>query len=324
MGEVRPVIFCSRCLGFEACRYNGEVIPAPYVEKLSLYCDITTVCPEVEIGLGVPRKSLRLVKEKERLRFIQSETNLDFTSEMEVFSEKYLDSIKCADGFILKYKSPSCGVSASKYYASMEKGAMIGKGPGLFGRSVLEKYPYHPVETETRLTNFRIREHFLLRLFTLARFREVKNSEVVKKLINFHARHKLLLLAYHQENMRKMGRLIAKQKENGLEKTIEEYERLLLGSFMRMASHNSHINVIEHAAGYFSDKISKTEREYLEKLKADYTQNKIPLSVLRALIYSYILRFDISYLKEQIYFEPYPTDLSEVTDSGKGRDLKHI
>jgi len=322
--NTEPVIVCSKCLGFAACRYNGEIIPAPYIEKLGKFCRIITVCPEVSIGLPVPRKPLRLVKVKDKLNLIQSETEIDWTDKMEKFSREFLDNLGEAHGFILKYKSPSCGMLAAKYYSSMEKGSVAGKGPGLFGKAVKERFPGHPAETETRLTNFSIREHFLLKLFTLARFSEVRKSGKPKDLIDFHSENKLLLLAYHQENMRKMGKIIAAQKQNGIKETIELYEELLIKSFKTGASHNSHINVIEHAAGYFSEEIKKSEREYIEGLKSDYRGNRAPLSALRSVICSYIVRFDIEYLKRQSYFNPYPDGLVEVSDSGKGRDLRHI
>ncbi len=315
---------CSKCLGFASCRYNGETIPAPYIKKLEKFCKIVTVCPEVSIGLPVPRKPLRLVKDKDKLNLIQSETYIDWTGKMENFSREFLDNLKEVHGFILKYKSPSCGMMATKYYSSMKKGATVGKGPGLFGKAVIEKFPDYPAETETRLTNFAIREHFLLKLFTFGRFSEVKKSGKAKGLIDFHAKYKLLFLAYNQANMRNMGKMVANQKENGIKETINRYEKLLHKSFKEKASHNSHINVMEHALGYFSNEITKSEKEYIEELKKDYRDKKIPLSALRTVIRSYIIRFNIKYLKDQSYFSPYPSGLVEVTDSGKGRNLKHI
>ncbi|MGM0568369.1 MAG: YbgA family protein, partial [Elusimicrobiota bacterium] len=324
MLEVKPTILCSKCLGFARCRYNGETIPAPYIEKLSKFCRIITVCPEVDIGLPVPRNPLRLVKKKDSLRFIQSENNIDWTDKMEEFAREFLQGLDEVHGFILKYKSPSCGMSATKYYSSMEKGSVYGKGPGLFGREVLSQFPHYPAETETRLTNFSIREHFLLKLFAFARFYQFKKTVSARDLISFHSANKLLLLAYHQENMRKMGRLIAEQKKKGLKNTLNEYEELLHDSFKTRPSHNAHINVMEHAAGYFSKDIKKSEKKYINELKTDYRNNKVPLSALRAVILSYIIRFNIDYLKEQTYFNPYPSELADVIDSGKGRDLKHI
>lgn len=324
MQKVKPRIFCSKCLGFSRCRYNANTIPAPYIKKLAGFCNIATVCPEVSIGLPVPRKPLRLVKEKEKLKLIQAETHINCTYKMKNFSENFLKNIDKVDGFILKYKSPSCGIYSAKYYASMEKGTGVDRGAGLFGRAVKEIYPDLPAETDTRLTNFNIREHFLLKLFTVARFSQVKKSKSAQVFVEFHSYNKLLLLAYHQQNMRRMGKIVANQKEKGIKEAILKYENLLYDSFKTRAARRSHINVIEHAAGYFSKKIKNSEKKYINKLKKDYKNRKLPLSALRAVIGSYIIRFDIDYLKKQTYFDPYPSELVEVNDSGKGRDLKHI
>ncbi len=324
MDDIRPKILCSKCLGFDNCRYNGDRIPAPYVQKLGKFCDIVTVCPEVQIGLGVPRDPIRIVKDGSRLHLVQSETGLNITDDMEKFCESFLNSLGDIQGFILKYKSPSCGIYATKYYSGADAKAPAGHGPGLFGKAVAEKFPGYPAETETRLTNFAIREHFLLTLFTLARFAAVKSERDARALVEFQAKHKLLLLAYDQAAKNKMGEIVAHQKDIGLPEALEQYETLLLKAFRKSASHNAHVNVVQHAMGYFSKKITGKERDYMNNLIIDYRAQKVPLSALRALVNSYIIRFDIDYLLDQTYFDPYPKELVEVTDSGKGRDLKHI
>ncbi len=324
MKTEKPLILCSRCLGFDNCRYNGEIIPAPFIEKLSDFCRIINVCPEVEIGLGVPRKPVRIIKKGDNLRLIQTETLKDQTDKMNIFSAQFINNLREVHGFILKYKSPSCALKAAKYYPSTDKSPVSGKGPGLFGKAVLDAFPGYPAETETRLTNFNIREHFLTKLFTFSRFDSVRKESRIKQLIDFHAQNKLLLLAYNQKNMRLMGNILANQKEKGMDSTKEEYKILLLDSFKKNASHNSHINVIQHAMGYFSKKIKREEVSFITNLISEYKNNKIPLSALRMVIRSYIVRFDIEYLKSQSYFEPYPAELAEVSDSGKGRDLRHI
>ncbi len=324
MQTEKPVILCSRCLGFDSCRYNGEMIPAPFIEKLAGFCRIINICPEVEIGLGVPRKPIRIIQKKDTLKLVQSESLRDLTEKMENFSSGFLKRLNDVHGFILKYKSPSCAIHAAKYYPSMEKSPVSGKGPGFFGKAVLATFPGYPAETENRLTNFNIREHFLIKLFTFAKFHSVKKTDKAKQLVDFHSRNKLLLLAYNQKNMREMGKLVAHQKNTGLKETNKRYESLLLDSFKKNASHNSHINVIQHSLGYFSRDIKRDEVSFINNLLAEYKNRKLPLSALRMVIRSYIVRFDIDYLKSQSYFEPYPAELAEVSDSGKGRDLKHI
>jgi len=324
MCKNKPKLLCSKCLGFDNCRYNGEVIPSPYVHKLSGFCDIITVCPEVEIGLGVPRKPIRIVQKKQRQRLMQPETMRDVSREMDDFCDSFFNQLEGVHGFLLKYKSPSCGLFSAKYHAGIDNSGTVGSGAGFFGRAVLNRYPGFPAENEKRLTNFAIRDHFLTRLFTFSEFAGVRHKQDAKSLIDFQANNKLLLLAHNQKIMRELGRLVAGQKETGVRKTIARYEKLLMEALKERAPHQSHINVIQHAAGYFSKNITGEEREYINGLLTQYKEKRVPLSAVRSVLKSYIIRFDIDYLKGQTYFEPYPAGLVEVADSGKGRDLKHI
>ncbi|MBI4398245.1 MAG: DUF523 domain-containing protein [Candidatus Omnitrophica bacterium] len=155
----KPVVVLSKCLEFEACRYNGQVIPDSFIKKLIPHVDFMPVCPEVEIGLGTPRAPIRLVEEKEKIHLMQSGTLADVTHRMTSFSKKYLDSLKDVDGFILKSRSPSCGLKEVSVYRSLEKSASIGKRTGLFAEAVLNAFPGLAIEDEGRLLNLKIREH---------------------------------------------------------------------------------------------------------------------------------------------------------------------
>ncbi len=322
MKRVKPTLLCSRCLGFDSCRYNGDIIDSPYIARLGRFCNIIDVCPEVEIGLGVPRDPVRIVIKDKKHKLIQSRSLDDLTEKMNKFIESFIENLPPIHGAVLKYKSPSCATSASKYYKSMEKSPPVGTGPGFFGKAVLDKYDLYPVENEKRLSNFVIREHFLLRLFTFASFSALEKK--ASGLIKFHSSNKLLFLAYNQEKMRKMGKVAAEIKERGLDESFREYGKLLGELFKKNAGYNAHINVIQHAAGYFSSKIKKEERNYINSLIRDYKEKKAPLSALRAVIHSNIIRFDIEYLRNQTYFNPYPGELSDTGDSGRGRNLKNI
>lgn len=146
----KPVIFSSRCLGFARCRWNGEILSDKLIEKLKPYVTFITVCPECEIGLGVPRDPIRIVSQQGSYRLIQPNTGKDLTEKMSAFVSGYLASLKAVDGFILKDRSPSCRPS------------------GFFGRGILKRFPDAAVETEARLRDPTIREHFLTKVFTAA------------------------------------------------------------------------------------------------------------------------------------------------------------
>ena len=106
---VKPNVVSSKCIEFAHCRYNGNIITSEVVRELKNYVNFIPVCPEVEIGLRVPRKSIRIIQEGEDLKLVQSSTGLDVTEKMNTFANEFLESLKDVDGFILKYKSPSCG-----------------------------------------------------------------------------------------------------------------------------------------------------------------------------------------------------------------------
>ncbi|HRU40120.1 MAG TPA: 2-thiouracil desulfurase family protein, partial [Candidatus Goldiibacteriota bacterium] len=157
-GFARPRIYISKCITFEPVRYSGEMISSDFVSALRPHVDAITHCPEVEIGLGIPRKTLRIVaddREMKKLRLIQPDTGLDFTEKMKAWTQKTLDSLPELDGFILKGKSPSSGAYDVKIYpAKGEKpSAITGKASGFFGGAVLERFPEYPVEDEGRLTD---------------------------------------------------------------------------------------------------------------------------------------------------------------------------
>ena len=119
-------IVISRCLGLAPCRYNGKMIDAPWIKELALKVELVSVCPEVEIGLGVPRKPINLFKSGKGVKVIQDGTSLDLSEEMVSFSQGYLRFIGEVDAFVLKSKSPSCGLDTSKIHA--ETSDYLGSG----------------------------------------------------------------------------------------------------------------------------------------------------------------------------------------------------
>jgi uncharacterized protein YbgA (DUF1722 family)/uncharacterized protein YbbK (DUF523 family) len=315
----KPKVVISRCLGFESCRYDGQIISSRFVDKLKNYVEYITPCPEVDIGLGTPRDSLRVVRKNGSLSFVQTNTGKNYTEEINKYANNFLYDIEDVDGFILKEGSPSCGFKSVKYYPGSEKVASNTKGPGFFGGAILKRFPQHPIENEGRLRNFNIREHFLTRLFLMPEIRELKVDSTIKKLVNFHSRNKLLLMAYNQNLMRKLGKLVANNDDIPVEELVQKYIEVFLQAVNRTPRYTSNINVLMHALGYFKDVLKTEEKAFFLDALESYRNGKVPLSVPLYLIKSYIVKYDNDYLKSQTYFEPYPEGLIEITDSGKGR-----
>jgi uncharacterized protein YbgA (DUF1722 family)/uncharacterized protein YbbK (DUF523 family) len=319
---LKPRIVVSKCIEFENCRWNGLRISSEVVRKLKDHVDFIAVCPEVEIGLGVPRDPIRIVVSKGDHRLVQPATGRDLTGEMTIFTGRFLDSLPEVDGFILKGRSPSCGLKEVKLHAFVDKPGGVGKGSGFFGRAVLERFPDLPVEDEGRLGNFRIREHFLTGIFTLAAFRQVKAYGRMRDIVSFQADNKLLLMAYNQTELRALGRIVANPGRRPKEEVFAEYEAHLKKALSKPSRFTSDINVLMHALGYFSDKLSHEEKAFFLDSLEQYRNEKVPLSAVLSVIRSWIVRFGEAYLERQRYFEPYPVELVEITDSGKGRKLQ--
>lgn len=317
----KPTVVVSKCIEFDRCRYNGLMISSDVVRALRPFVEFMPVCPEVEIGLGVPRDPIRIVASKGGRALVQPSTGADVTKKMERFARSHLGALGEVDGFVLKSRSPSCGTRDVKIFPGIESHAASDKGPGFFGGAVLEAFPGCPVEDEGRLLNFRIREHFLTSLFALARFRAAKEAGTMRALVEYQARHKLLLMSYSQKEMRLLGRIVANPEHKAMKEIFGEYEKHLRAALAAPPRYTSNINVLMHVLGYFSEKLTSREKAFFLDALEKYKAGRIPQSATISVVSSWLARFGEPYLDKQTYFEPYPEALVEITDSGKGRDL---
>ncbi len=314
---VRPVIVVSKCLGFAACRYNAQTIRDDFVQKLAAWVEFRPVCAEVEIGLGVPRDPVRVVAVGGELRLLQPASGNDVTARMQAFARSFLKSLPEVHGFVLKSRSPSCGIKDVKVYGP--GGNVLQRGSGFFGAAVLEHFPHLAVEDEGRLTNYRLREHFLTKLYTLARFSRLLAAPTMHGLVQFHAENKLLLMAYSQKELRMLGRIVANPEKQPLDQVVADYRQHLQAALAQWPRYRSHINVLMHSLGYFSRYLTGNERAYFLEQLEKYRAGRVPLSVPLTLLNAWIVRFGQEYLRQQTFFQPYPDALVEITDSGKGR-----
>ena len=319
----RPRIVVSRCIEFDPCRYDGTIIPSPAVDRLKNFAECIPVCPEVEIGLGIPRATVRIVRIDSVDHLIQPATGRDVTGEMTGFATRFLDSLPPVDGFILKGGSPTSGTSNVRVYPSAEKSMAIDRSPGFFAREVLKRFGDLPIEDELRLKHPRIRDHFLSGIFTLAGFREVEATGDPEALVRFHAENKLLLMASHQQLMREMGRFVAERRGKEPEELWSQYRRMLLLALARVPRFTSHINVLQHALGHFKNRVTREEREYCLQLISRYREGHATLSEPRDLLRSWVIRFRDESLMDQTFFSPYPIELSDLPEeiTERGRDV---
>jgi uncharacterized protein YbgA (DUF1722 family)/uncharacterized protein YbbK (DUF523 family) len=318
----KPVIVVSECLGFAAVRFNGQQLNDHFLQMLAAYATLRPICPEVEIGLGVPRMPIRLVDINGEDHLVQTgNENFDVTDKMIDFSEKFLNSQEKVHGFVLKFGSPSCGTSNVKVYHQGNKPSVERKTRGLFAAKVKEKFPDLVVEDEGRLKNFKIREHFLTAVFSLARWDEVKATGKMKELVAFHSNMKYLLMAYNQTRMRAMGKIVANHDKLTLEDVFSAYEIELRETLAHLPKKSNFINSLMHMAGYFSKTNSAAQKLFFSEMLEMYRDGRIPLSSLIMLIKSWAIRDEEQYILNQSILSPFPLALLELSDSGRVIEL---
>lgn len=311
----KPIVVLSHCLAREACRYNGEALYDPVVEALKDHVTFRPVCPEVAIGLGVPRDPVQLVARGAGVALLQPATGRDLTDTMKTFAERWLDGLGLVDGFLLKGRSPSCGIAQVKVRAKPE-GPVLRRGHGVFAQAVLDRHPHLAVEEEGRLGNLAIRDVFLTRVFASARFRQVAS---MRALVRFQATHKLLLMGHGQTVTRELGRIVANAEGTPWEEVRARYGEGLAQALARPTRKPAWVNVFEHAFGYVSERLGPREKRHFAALLGAYRDARVSASAVTTLLRSWVERFEVDYLAEQVLFEPYPPALVSPLDSGQGR-----
>ncbi|MEC9489711.1 MAG: DUF1722 domain-containing protein [Halanaerobiales bacterium] len=318
----KPNLILSKCLEYCKCRYNGDKIPDKFVRNLEEHVNYIKICPEVEIGLGVPRNSIRLIKKDDQYRLVDSMTGEDHTEKMDNYLEKLSSGLEEeeVEGFIAKTRSPSCGSSDSKVYPEAGKVPALGeKRAGYFTDQLAGVFPSLVIENEGRLKNFKLRENFLIKIFMLADLRSVIKSGEIKELINFHSNNKYLIMSYNQSGLNKLGRIVATHEKGKTEATLNKYRNKLVEAINVLPDTGKRVNMLQHIFGYVSSDISREEREYFLDTLKDFRNDKVPFSLPLALLRSWVIRFKVGYLIPQTIFNPYPEGLIDLSDSGNGR-----
>jgi len=301
----------SSCLLGEAVRWNGtHKLDRFLVDTLGKFVEYVPVCPEVECGFGTPREPFRLVGDLSSPRFVTSRTKIDYTERMTEWAHKRVSELEKEDlcGFIFKSRSPSSGMEAVKVYN--EKGMPVKKGVGMFARAFMEHFPLLPVEEDGRLHDLKLRENFIERIFAFKRWREgLEEKQSRGGLVDFHTRHKMLILSHSPELHRRMGKLVARAKEVPLKDLYEEYQKLFMEALRLKTTSKKNANVLTHILGYFKEYLSGDEKQELLEIIDLYQQGTVPLIVPITLVNHYVRKYDQPYLREQYYLHPHPLEL---------------
>ncbi len=301
----------STCLLGENVRYDGgHKLDRFLTDTFGQYVQYVPVCPEVECGLGVPRESMRLEGDPNSPRLVTIRTKQDMTDRMIRWAQKRVAEIENVDlcGFIFKSKSPSSGMGRVRVYR--KEGKPVKKGVGIFAKVFMEHFPLLPVEDEGRLRDPRLRENFIERIFTLKRWREViTKKESRENVVDFHTKHKLLILSHSPKHCQAMGRLVARVKDLSLREFYQQYQTLLIESVHLKATPKKNANVLQYMMGYFKEQLSSDEKQELLEVVDHYRTGSLPLVAPLTLIGHYVRKFDQPYLKQQVYLNPHPLEL---------------
>jgi len=300
----------SACLLGHEVRYDGGHKLNLFIRDiLGQFADFVPVCPETECGLGIPREALRLIGSPENPRLLTRQTQKDVTQQMRDWAEKRLNDLEKEDlcGFIFKKDSPSSGLYRVKVYN--ENGHPVKNGTGIFAKAFTEQFPLLPVEEEGRLNDADLRENFVESIFVFQRLRElVQKKKTRGALVDFHTRHKLLIMAHSVEHYRIMGKIVA-GTSGTLEETYAEYIRTMAEALRLKATPRKHINVLQHIMGYFKKQLSPEEKQEILELLELYRNGHLPLIVPVTLMNHFVRKYEQPYLKDQYYLHPHPVEL---------------
>ncbi|MFW6162975.1 MAG: YbgA family protein [Planctomycetota bacterium] len=301
----------SACLLGENVRWNGGHTRDRFLtDTLSRYVEYVPVCPEVETGLPTPREPLRQVGDPEAPRLVFRESGEDITDRMLAWARERVVELEAEGlcGFIFMQRSPSSGMERVKVYNA--KGVAEKKGVGIFARVFMDHFPLLPVEEAGRLHDPKLRENFIERIFALRRWRDaLADGRRRGALVDFHARHKLLLMAHSERHLREMGRLVARAKEVEPDELFDRYQELLLTALKRHATPRAHANVLMHMLGYFKAQLTADEKQEMLEVIDHYKAGLVPLIVPVTLFAHYVRKYEQPYLAQQAYLHPHPLEL---------------
>ncbi len=314
MDTPRPIrVGVSACLLGQELRWDGGHKHDRYLSDiLGRHFELVPVCPEVELGMGVPREPVRLAGEAEAPRMVGRKSGEDWTERMSAWSAQRVDALEAEDlsGYVLKRASPSCGMERVKVWSD-KPGPPRKAGVGLYARALMARYPLLPVEEEGRLNDPALRENFIVRVFAHHRLRALFRGRLLRgDVVAFHAREKFLLLAHSPKHYRELGPLVAAIKDLAPEDFRQRYTTLFLTALAHKATPRKNVNVLQHLLGFLRDRIGAAERADILRVIESYQAGLVPLIVPVTLLNHHIQVQGLDYLQAQSYLQPAPAELA--------------
>ena len=310
--EDRPRIGISACLLGDEVRFDGGHKRDPFLtDVLGGHVEWVRVCPEVEVGMGTPRETLRLVRGDDgRVRMLTTRTGVDHTDSMTAWAARRLKQLAQEDlsGYVLKKDSPSCGMERVKVFSA--SGMPERNGRGIYAEALLARFPNLPIEEEGRLSDPRLRENFIERVFAYRRLRAFFQGRWTPGgLVSFHTAHKMSLLAHSPAAYTALGRMVAGAGDLPRVQLRERYEHDFMQTMRIVSTPRRHTNVLMHMAGHLKRLVDPPSKAELMTCIDEYRRGLVPLVVPLTLLRHYVRLHGVAYLANQTYLEPHPREL---------------
>ena len=310
-GKDSITVGISACLLGDKVRWDGGHKRDRYItDILGAYFSFVPVCPEVEVGMGVPRESVRLAGHVSSPRMVGNKTGRDWTNRMREYLAERVKQLEKHNfsGFILKKDSPSCGMERVRVY--QDSGIPLKRGRGFFGGALADHFDNLPVEEEGRLNDPALRENFIVRVFAYSRLQNLFEGKFNRgDIVQFHSMHKHLLLAQSPEHYKILGRIVAQIKRYRPENFREKYIETFMQALSIKSTIRKNVNVMHHIVGFLKPHLDRKAKADIIEVIENYRSALVPLIVPLTLIKHYVKLYDIEYIKDQVYLDPHPEEL---------------
>ena len=304
----KPRLGVSSCLLGNSIRYDGGHCRNKMVcEQLGLFFQWVPICPEVEMGMPVPRETVRLVAQDGRTRLVGNKSGTDYSEAMRAYTERKLKQIAPLrlHGYILKKNSPTCGMERVPLYGTA--GGRIGKTGGLFAAAMTRAFPLLPVEEEGRLNDLALKDNFVERVYAYRRWQRFAASiHAPRHLVRFHTRHKYQLMAHDPKTYRALGRLVAQAGVMEMSELLPRYGTQFMECLKIPADAKRQANVLYHVMGFLKDSLDREDKHELLGLIERYRHRELSLTAPLTLIEHHLRKHPNPWVQQQHYLMPYP------------------
>lgn len=308
----KPRIGISQCLLGDAVRYDGgHKLDAFLTDVLAPFVEWVPICPEVEAGLGIPREAMHLTGNPNSPRLLTIHTKMDHTRTLKTFSQRRVQELVTADldGYISKSHSPSCGIHGVPLYS--EKGRASQQGKGIFSTVVQKTFPLLPMEEEGHLNKSAIRENFIERIFGYRRWKVLIQGKRITRsaIVNFHARHKYVLLSHSHTHYAALGKLVSSADQYTHSNLARQYGKGFMDALKVKSTPKKHVKVLQRLAGYLKKYLNAAEQAALEGMITDYHRQLVPRTIPLMRIQDIVRRLPVVSFINQVYLNPHPQEL---------------